>query len=109
MSKRPLVVVTDHLAETGVERAILDAVADVRLLQTYDEADVARAGRRRRRPAGLSRHQLTEQSSRRWPQCRGIVRCGVGYDNVDLQRRAAAASSSATCRTTARRKSPTTP
>jgi len=41
MSKRPLVVVTDHLAEAGVERAVLDPVADLLLLQTYDEADVA--------------------------------------------------------------------
>ncbi len=44
MSSRPLVVITDYLAEAGVERALLDPVADVKLLQTYDEADLARAG-----------------------------------------------------------------
>ncbi len=32
MAARPLVVITDHLAEAGVERAVLDPVADVRLV-----------------------------------------------------------------------------
>ena len=42
MTDRYQVVVTDNLAEVGPERKILDEVADVTLLQTNDEADVAR-------------------------------------------------------------------
>jgi hypothetical protein len=38
MIGRPLIVVTDHLAEAGVERPLLESVADVRLLQTSDAA-----------------------------------------------------------------------
>ncbi len=45
MSNRPLIVVTDHPAEAGVERPILDAIADVKLLQTSDETDVVRLDR----------------------------------------------------------------
>src|SRR5262249_50686364 len=41
---RPLVVVTDHLAEAGVEQPVLEGVAEVRLLQTGDEREVARKG-----------------------------------------------------------------
>ena len=43
MSSRPLVIITDHLAEAGVERGVLDPVADVQLLQTNDEAVVERS------------------------------------------------------------------
>ena len=46
MTQRFQVVVTDALAEIGPERRILDDVADVTLLQTNDEADVARLGAR---------------------------------------------------------------
>jgi C-terminal binding protein len=85
MSKRPLVVVTDHLAEAGVERAVLDPVADLLLLQTYDEADVA--GRAADSDVLLVFHdiKLTERSIATLTKCRGIVRCGVGFDNVDLK------------------------
>jgi D-3-phosphoglycerate dehydrogenase len=85
MSKRPLVVVTDHLAEAGVERAVLDPVADLLLLQTYDEADVA--GRAADADVLLVFHdiKLTERSIATLTKCRGIVRCGVGFDNVDLK------------------------
>jgi C-terminal binding protein len=85
MSKRPLVVVTDHLAEAGVERAVLDPVADLLLLQTYDEADVA--ARAADADVLLVFHdiKLTERSIATLTKCRGIVRCGVGFDNVDLK------------------------
>src|ERR671934_2059326 len=84
MSSRPLVVVTDHLAESGVERPVLDDVADVRLLQTSDERVVAESG------AGadvlLVYHdiKLTERTFASLPRCKAVVRCGVGYDNVDV-------------------------
>src|SRR6516225_1644150 len=58
MSGRPLVVITDHLAEAGVERDVLGPVADVRLL-----------------PDALAA----------LPHCKAVIRCGVGFDNVDLR------------------------
>ncbi len=85
MSKRPLVVVTDHLAEAGVERAVLDPAAEVRLLQTSDEADVIRRGADADALLVFHDIRLTEQSIAALPRCRGIVRCGVGFDNVDLR------------------------
>ena len=41
MNSRPLVVVTDFLAEAGPETQVLSDLADLRLLQTNDEAEVA--------------------------------------------------------------------
>jgi phosphoglycerate dehydrogenase-like enzyme len=84
MSKRPLIVVTDHLAEAGVERGVLDPVADVRLLQTDDEADVARGGADADALLVFHTIKLSEPTIAALTRCRGIVRCGVGYDNVDL-------------------------
>src|SRR5438874_1125636 len=42
MSQRPLVVVPDFLTEAGLERRVLDPLADIRLLQTNDEAEIIR-------------------------------------------------------------------
>lgn len=84
MSKRYQVVVTDHLAEAGPERKILDDIADLTLLQTNDETTVA--GRGREADVLLVYHnvKLGERTVEALPKCRGIIRCGVGYDNIDL-------------------------
>jgi D-3-phosphoglycerate dehydrogenase len=85
MGERPLVVVTDHLAEGGVERPILDPVADLRLLQTSDERVVARDGREADILLVFHDIRLTEPTITALARCKAIIRCGVGYDNVDLQ------------------------
>ena len=85
MSTRPLVVVTDHLAEAGVERAVLDPCAEVRLLQTNDEQEVARLGADADALLVFHNILLTDRTIARLSRCKGIVRCGVGYDNVDLR------------------------
>jgi phosphoglycerate dehydrogenase-like enzyme len=79
------VVVTDSLAEIGPERKILDDIADLTILQTNDEADVARRGSHADVLLVYHTIQLTERSIAALTRCRGIIRCGVGYDNVDLQ------------------------
>ena len=83
--QRYQVVVTDTLAEIGPERQLLDDLAEVTLLATNDEADVAR--RAAHADVLLVYHtiKLTERSIAALAKCRGIIRCGVGYDNVDLQ------------------------
>ena len=85
MSIRPLVVVTDHLAEAGVERTVLEPFADVRLLQTHDEAVVARYGADADVLLVFHDIKITDRSIARLNRCKGIIRCGVGYDNVDIR------------------------
>src|SRR5437764_7401879 len=85
MSARPLVVITDSLAEAGVEHSVLGPVAELRLLQTNDEADVVR--RAADADALLVFHdiKLSERVLDALTRCRGIVRCGVGFDNIDVR------------------------
>jgi C-terminal binding protein len=84
MTKRFQVIVTDALAEVGPERKILDDIADVTLLQTNDEADVARQATDADVLLVYHTIKLTERTIATLHKCRGIVRCGVGYDNVDI-------------------------
>ena len=84
MSERPLVVVTDYLTEAGPEKAVLDDIADLRLLQTNDEADVIRRGRDADVLLVFHDIKLSGPTIASLARCRGIIRCGVGYDNIDL-------------------------
>src|SRR5688572_5447121 len=79
------VVVTDYLAEAGPEKQVLDDVADLTLLQTHDEAVVAARGSHA--DVLLVYHDIkpTDRSIASLEKCRGIIRCGVGFDNVDLE------------------------
>jgi phosphoglycerate dehydrogenase-like enzyme len=83
--QRYQVVVTDSLAEMGPERGLLDDIADIALLQTNDEADVARHATHADVLLVYHTIKLSERPIAKLVKCRGIIRCGVGYDNVDLQ------------------------
>ncbi len=84
MTKRFQVVVTDYLSESGPEKNILDDVADLTLLQTHDEAVVAERGTNADVLLVYHDIKLGVRAVDALPKCRGIIRCGVGYDNIDL-------------------------
>ncbi len=84
MTKRCQVVVTDTLPEIGAECKILDDVADVKLLQTNDDTDVARNGADADVLLVYHTIKISEKTIATLHKCRGIIRCGVGYDNVDI-------------------------
>ncbi len=84
MPSRHQVFVTDALAEIGAERKILDDVADVTLLQTNDEEDVARRASAAAVLLVYHTIKLTERTIAKLHKCRGITRCGVGYVHVDI-------------------------
>ncbi len=84
MSRRPKVVVTDYITEPASEGPIIAphadllfaaATDDAQLLPDYSDADVF-----------LVFHdiKITGGIMKEFPHLRGIVRCGVGVDNVDL-------------------------
>src|SRR4051812_1598093 len=85
MTARPLVVVTDHLAEAGVEKPVLEGIADVLLLQTNDQDTVIRRGADAEILLVYHDILLSERVIAALPRCRAIIRCGVGFDNVDLK------------------------
>src|SRR5712692_1230589 len=85
MSQRPLVVVTDFLTEAGPEQQVLSGVADVRLLHANDEAEVIERATDADALLAFHEIQLSERSLTHLARCKGIVRSGVGVDNIDVE------------------------
>lgn len=84
MSSRFRVVITDFINDDRKpEREILSSIADVEALDAYSEADLI--GRIEDADAIMLYHnlELTAETIHRLKHCKLIVRCGVGFDNVD--------------------------
>jgi D-3-phosphoglycerate dehydrogenase/C-terminal binding protein len=84
MSQRFRVVITDFVAGAlETERRVLGEVADVVALDASSEDEIA--GRIDEADAVMMYHtvSITAQTINRLKHCKLIVRCGVGYDNVD--------------------------
>ena len=84
MNKRPKVVITDFASEPlECERRILGDIADVVALNALHESDLV--GRIEDADAVMMYHCLTigESTISSLKNCKLIVRCGVGFDNVD--------------------------
>jgi D-3-phosphoglycerate dehydrogenase/C-terminal binding protein len=83
MSK-PHVVITDFINDSlEVERQVLGDIATVEALDAFDERDLV--GKIDSADAVMLYHNLTLSALTisRLQQCKLIVRCGVGFDNVD--------------------------
>ena len=81
---RPRVVITDFVTGSlETERRILGDVADIVALDASNEDEIT--GRIEDAAAIMMYHtvSITEKTINRLTQCKVIVRCGVGYDNVD--------------------------
>jgi D-3-phosphoglycerate dehydrogenase/C-terminal binding protein len=86
MSARAKVVITDFATEPlDCERRILGDLADVVALDAHHESELA--GRIEDADAVMMYHYLTisETIINSLEHCRLIVRCGVGFDNVDRE------------------------
>src|SRR4051812_22016371 len=84
MSKRPKVVITDFVAgPLETERRILGELADIVALDASGEDELL--GRIEDADAIMMYHtvSITAKTIDRLKHCKLIVRCGVGYDNVD--------------------------
>ncbi len=79
------VPITDYVSPPAVfEERVLADIAEVPCLEQTAESGLA--GRIEEADALIVFHtiQISSSSIRRLRKCRAIVRCGVGYDNVDL-------------------------
>jgi len=87
MDRRFKVVITDFISGSlDPERTILDSVATVKALEASTEEDLI--GRIEDADAVMMYHYLPTLSRRtieRLERCRLIVRCGVGYENIDYR------------------------
>ncbi len=80
----PNVIITDFINDSlQIEREVLDGVATVEALDAFDEQELI--GKIEAADAVMLYHNLALSSAtiRRLKQCKLIVRCGVGFDNVD--------------------------
>src|SRR5262249_954527 len=84
MSDRPRVVITDFIAgPLETERRILGAIAEIVALDASSEDELV--GKIEDAAAIMMYHTVSISSKTigRLNHCKRIVRCGVGYDNVD--------------------------
>lgn len=84
MQSRPQVVITDFINDTlEHERRVLGDTAEVTALNVFSEE--ALAGRIEEADAIMIYHfiSLRAETIARLKRCKLIVRCGVGFDNVD--------------------------
>lgn len=78
------VIIADFIHDSlDIERGVLDSVATVQACNAHDEQELA--GTIDTADAIMLYHNLSlsARTIRRLSQCKLIVRCGVGYDNVD--------------------------
>ncbi len=81
------VVVTDFLEESSIESKVLADIADLTLAQAHDEATLQAKLRQTSADAMILYHDITRVGDATLalaPHCKGLVRAGVGYNNVDL-------------------------
>jgi D-3-phosphoglycerate dehydrogenase/C-terminal binding protein len=84
VNQRPRVVITDFVAdELPIERGILGELAEVQAVDAYSEQDLL--GHVEDAAALMVYHNIGISSATidRLRNCQLIVRCGVGFDNVD--------------------------
>ena len=82
---RSKVVITDFIEETSVEDRLLGDIADVVACKVMHETELA--GQIEDADAIMLYHfiSITKATIERLKNCKLIVRCGVGFDNVDRQ------------------------
>ena len=86
MAQRFTVLITDFLDEASVETPVLHDIAQIRFAGAREEKDLTE-GQLRDADALMLFHEiphLGEATFSRAPRLKGLVRAGVGYNNVDL-------------------------
>ena len=85
MPDRPRVVITDHITQPDIERRVLDGTADIECLDAHSTAELF--GRVSGSDVLICCHavEITGAVLSEANHCRGVVRAGVGYNNIDLQ------------------------
>jgi D-3-phosphoglycerate dehydrogenase len=86
MTERFMVLIADFLDETSIESTILGDVAQIVMAHATEEAQLEK--HLPRADAIILFHDLSilsELSFSRAPRCRGVVRAGVGFNNVDVE------------------------
>jgi D-3-phosphoglycerate dehydrogenase/C-terminal binding protein len=86
MSRRAKIVITDFATEPlDCERRIVGDLADIVALGAHHESNLPAASRTRTQVMIYHCLAVSERTINSLEHCRLIVRCGVGFDNVDRE------------------------
>ena len=85
MNKLPKVIITDYVTDPVFERNALDGVADVTCLGAHETATLR--GRLTDAAVIICFHEveITAELLGEAASCLGVVRAGVGYNNIDIR------------------------
>ena len=85
MPNLPKVIITDYVTQPDVERQVLDGTAEITCLDAHGEAGVL--GRVRQARVIICFHdvEITRAVLEEASQCLGVVRSGVGFNNIDIR------------------------
>ncbi len=83
--EKPLVLITDYLEEADIENPVLESCADIKILNTHTDTDIDPFASQVRGILVFHDIKISARIIAKLDQCKGIVRCGVGYDNVDIK------------------------
>lgn len=81
----PVIVIPDYLTECGIERRVFGEQSTIRMLGATNEDQIATSITDA--DVVLLYHDVTisYNSIKKMDKCKIIVRCGVGYNNVDIK------------------------
>lgn len=82
---KPVIVIADYLTECGIEREVFGEKATIRLLGANDENQILKKVQDADVVLVFHDISLTSKSIEKMAQCKAIVRCGVGYNNIDIK------------------------
>lgn len=83
--EKPLVLITDYLEEADIENPVLESCADIKILNTHTDTDIDPFASKVKGILVFHDIKISARIIAKLDQCKGIVRCGVGYDNVDIK------------------------
>jgi phosphoglycerate dehydrogenase-like enzyme len=83
--EKPLVLITDYLEEADIENPVLESCADIKILNTHTDTDIDPYTSKVKGILVFHDIKISARIIAKLDQCKGIVRCGVGYDNVDIK------------------------
>jgi len=80
----PIVVIPDYLTECGIEREVFGDKVDIRLIGALHEDQLLDLVSDAEIVLLFHDISITHLSLSKMDHCKAIVRCGVGYNNVDI-------------------------
>ena len=81
----PVIVIPDYLTECAIEREVFGQQATIRMLGALTESQILDSIGDAEIVLLYNDISLSLSSISKMQKCKAIIRCGVGYNNVDIK------------------------